>query len=86
MKKSSLVISPCLSFLTFLQVNCEAPCKKTRTDVSMKVVDTGVCHHGPGGREGELANDPCYPVTAATDFITSTPYSLKSKYLIDKNL
>ena len=45
----------------------------------MKVVDAGVCNFAPGGQENELAKDPCYPVNNSSDFITSTPYTQKSK-------
>lgn len=64
---------------TLEKVNCEVPCKKTRSEAKMKVVDAGVCNYGPGGQENELTKDPCYTVSHTTDFITSTPYSLKNQ-------
>lgn len=45
----------------------------------MKVVDTGVCNFSPQGQENELTKDPCYPVSHSSDFITSTPYSIKNQ-------
>ena len=65
----------------FFQVNSDIPCKKTRSEPKMKVVDAGMCNFAPGGQENELAKDPCYPVTNSSDFITSTPYTQKSKIL-----
>ena len=68
-----------IAYYGFFQVNSDIPCKKTRQDAKMKVVDSGVCNFAPGGQENELAKDPCYQVNHSSEFITSTPYTLKSK-------
>lgn len=61
------------------KVNSDIPCKKTRPDTKMKVVDAGVCNFAPGDQENELAKEPCYPVNHSSEFITSTPYTLKNQ-------
>jgi len=56
------------------KITSAEPCKKTKRDCALGVMETVVVCNGLDkgvGQENELTKDPCYP---SSDFITSTPH------------